>query len=153
VTAACKTEEFCSRCGAKTRGGRAVTAPVEPAAAELRIVLPLVPPSVNHYVLHTRAGRHYQSKEAVGFKQAIAICGGPALRKWKPGKRDRYTLEVWIYLGFDQRGDGDNFWKVIADGLVGCGAIRSDAAVDHWLLHKGRDRQRPRTEIVVRVEP
>jgi hypothetical protein len=65
-----KTEEFCSRCGAKTRGRRVgpterpadvlerpwLARAAKPAGPELHIVVPLVPPSVNMYVRHTRAG-------------------------------------------------------------------------------------------------
>lgn len=61
----------------------------------------------------------------------------------------RYELQVRIYLGHGQKGDGDNFWKVIADGLVEAGVIHSDAAVTRWVLELDRDKANPRTEITV----
>jgi crossover junction endodeoxyribonuclease RusA len=111
----------------------------------LTITVPLVPPSVNHYVKHTRTGRHYVTAEGRAYKQAVAIFArGQSLRA------KRYELEAVIHLGHGQRGDGDNFWKVIADGLVEAGVIHSDAAVSDWILRKRRDRNNPRTEITVR---
>lgn len=110
----------------------------------LEFTVPLVPPSVNHYVKHTRSGRHYVTPEGRAFKKAVGLfVAGRSV-----GAR-RYKLEATVFLGHGQRGDGDNFWKVIADGLVEAGAIHSDAAVDDWILHKRRDRKNPRTVIQV----
>lgn len=121
---------------------------------ELVIEVPLVPPSVNHYVKHTRRGFHYITKEGKAFLSAVGICArgrsvvqGPE-REWR---KQRYGLEALVYLGHDQRGDGDNFWKVIADGLVKAGVIHSDSAVSDWVMRKRRDRKNPRTEIRVVV--
>lgn len=113
---------------------------------EIRLTIPLVPPSVNHYKMKSRHGHWYVTPEATGFKHAIAIMFGG--REFGPHKA--YELDVTVYLGAKQRGDGDNFWKVIADGLKDCGAIHSDAAVTDWYMHVRRDRENPRTEIVVR---
>ena len=104
----------------------------------------LTPPSGNHYVKHTGAGRHYVSGQAKAFKNAVGLF---ARGKSMDGKR--LGLEVWIYLGHGQRGDGDNFWKVLADGLVQGRVISSDAAIEDWILHKRRDRENVRTEIRV----
>jgi crossover junction endodeoxyribonuclease RusA len=113
----------------------------------LTITVPLVPPSVNHYVKHTRQGRHYVTREGRAFKEAVAL-----FARGRQVRAKRYELEAAIYLGHGQRGDGDNFWKVIADGLVDAGVIRSDAAVTDWILRKRRDRGNPRTEITVRAK-
>lgn len=112
---------------------------------ELTFTVPgLTPPSGNDYVRHTRGGRHYVTQEAEAFKQAVAL-----FSRGKSVIAKRFGLEVWIYMGYGQRGDGDNFWKVLADGLVQAGVIHSDAAVDDWILHKRRDRTNARTEIRV----
>ncbi len=114
---------------------------------QLTIIVPLVPPSVNHYVKHTRRGRHYLTREGREYKRVLAVFArGQAL----PAKS--YELEAVIYLGLGQRGDGDNFWKVIADGLVEAQVIHSDAAVEDWILRKRRDPDNPRTEITVRAK-
>lgn len=113
---------------------------------ELTISVPGTPVSVNHYVRHTRNGRHYVTKEAKDFKYFVGI-----VLRGRSVKAERYELEAHVYLGHNQRGDGDNFWKLIADSLVAAGAIHSDSAVDNWLLFKRRDRANPRTEITIRA--
>ena len=114
--------------------------------AELRIMVPLVPPSVNHYVKHTKNGRHYVTSEGRAFKEAVCL-----FAKGRTLGARRYELEACIYLGHGQRGDGDNFWKVIADGLVEAQVLHSDAAVSDWIMRVRRDRANPRTEIIVRA--
>ena len=114
---------------------------------EVSFTVPLVPPSVNHYWKHTRSGRHYVTAEGRAYKEAVALFArGQSLAS------KRYELEAVIYLGYGQRGDGDNFWKAIADGLVEAGVIHSDAAVTDWILRKRRDRANPRTEITVKAK-
>ena len=110
------------------------------------ITVPLVPPSVNHYVKHTRSGRHYVTKEGIEFKRAVGLFSQGQTLAVK-----RYELHARIYLGHGQKGDGDNFWKVIADGLVEAGVIHSDAAVSRWVLELDRDKANPRTEITVKA--
>jgi crossover junction endodeoxyribonuclease RusA len=131
-------------CSSDPAGIRADRA--DDAAQELSLIIPGIPPTVNHYVKHTRDGRHYQTAEGKDFKQLIAIT---AARREIRAKR--YELEVTVYLGHGQRGDGDNFWKVTADGLVKAGVIHSDAAVSDWIMHVRRDRDNPRTEITIRA--
>jgi Holliday junction resolvase RusA-like endonuclease len=118
---------------------------------ELLISVPLVPPSVNHYKRPIILRGHISftiSKAAREYKRCVAIFSrGQSVADAKA----RYELDVVVYLGHNQRGDGDNFWKVIADGLVEACVIHSDAAVDDWILRKRRDPKNPRTEITVRV--
>lgn len=126
---------------------------------ELFLTVLLTPPNLNHYVRHTRSGRHYVTKEAQTFKDVLAVV-----------LRGRYVLatafvvEIWIYLGAKQKGDCDGFPKIVLDGLARAGAFRmatsggpewlSDAHVDDLIVHKRRDRKNPRTEIKISgVEP
>lgn len=117
---------------------------------EYTLIVPGIPPSVNHYK-RTRNGRYYVTREALQFKNDIGLF---VKRAGVPGTiaANTYELEVFLYLGKGQRGDGDNFWKVIADGLVDAGVIHSDAAVMDWILHVRRDWNEPRTEITIRVK-
>jgi crossover junction endodeoxyribonuclease RusA len=111
----------------------------------LKLSVPLVPPSVNHYVKHTRDGRHYVTAAAKAYKQAVAICA-----RGKRVRAKQYEVKVVIYLGYRQRGDADNFLKVIGDGLEEAGVIHSDGAIRHWDLYLDRDVKNPRTKITVR---
>jgi Holliday junction resolvase RusA-like endonuclease len=89
--------------------------------------------------------------EARAFLDAVAIFsrGRSITPSTESGRlKMRYALRVKVVLGKGERGDGDNFWKCIADGLQGAGVIHSDARVRIWALEvDDEDRQNPRTEI------
>lgn len=99
-------------------------AKTEPNLPALRFTVPLVPPSVNHYIKHTRRGKHYITPEAQAFKDAVAlfIRGG-----YVTGKR--FAVVLWVTFGKGDRGDWDNFGKLPCDGLAAAGAFRD---------HKGK---------------
>jgi Holliday junction resolvase RusA-like endonuclease len=121
------------------------------------IVVPLTPPSVNHYKEPITFRGHISFKESLSakaFKHAVAILArGLSVDPVNEAARRKvkYRLRVVVYLGEKQRGDGDNFWKCTADALVDAGVIHSDAAVVDWILYKRRDVLRPRTEITARA--
>lgn len=108
------------------------------------ITVPLTPPSVNHYVKHTRSGRHYVTKEAEDFKGMLKT-----FSRHQRVRGKAYKCEVWIYLGAGQRGDIDNFAKLCLDALVHAEVIDTDAKIVNLHLYKRRDIKKPRTEIVV----
>ena len=101
--------------------------------ADLDFCVPLIPPSVNHYVKHTHTGRHYVTEEAKAFKAAI-----PIFAKQKQVRHEYYAIEIYVNLAKGQKVDLDNCSKVILDGLVEGGQIHSDAAVTLLCLHKKR---------------
>lgn len=114
--------------------------------SELSFIVPLVPPSVNHYKVRTRRGVTFVTKEAKAFKWAVS-----AFAQGRSVTAKKYALDVIVYLGKGKRGDGDNFWKCIGDGLKDAGVIHSDAAVKQWQMEVKRDWDNPRTEITVRA--
>jgi Holliday junction resolvase RusA-like endonuclease len=125
------------------------------AVQEVCFVIPLTPPSVNHYKTRTRRGVTFVSDEAKAYKAAVAMfarrqsmCAG--LTTTQLGKL-HYELEVTVYFGKGQKGDGDNLWKCVGDGLKEAGVIHSDAAVSDWIMRVRRDWLNPRTEIAVRA--
>lgn len=113
---------------------------------EVFFVVPYTPPSVNMYVRHTRTGRHYRTKEADTFMEAVWVFS--ARRKVRAKE---YELEVTVYFGKGQKGDLDNLAKVICDGLVEAGVIHSDAAIKRLVMNLKRDAFNPRTEITARA--
>lgn len=122
----------------------------------LRLSIPGHPPSVNTYVRHVainRSVRHYVTSEGLAYKRTVAyLADGQTMAPEDPKerKKTRYKLSAKVFLGAKKRGDGDNFWKCIADGLVEAGVIHSDAAVDVWIMVVDRSqRENPRTEIEV----
>ena len=88
--------------------------------SQFQFVVPFVPPSVNHYSKHTRAGRHYVTGEATAFKESLAVfCRGQFC------EGNEFSLDLLVVLGAKDRGDVDNFPKLVLDGLADCGAFRN----------------------------
>jgi len=131
--------------GATVRRGRAVGREAD-VQRTVRFTVPLTPVSVNQYKMRSRYGHWYVTDDAKAFKQAVAIFGRDSRLQAKA-----YGLRVTVYLGKGKKGDGDNFWKVIGDGLKEAGVIHSDAAVKDWSMTVKRDWTNPRTEIEVRT--
>ena len=101
----------------------------------MQIVVPGIPPSVNMYVRHSR-GRHYVTKEAERFQSDIAV-----LASGYKVDAPAYQIEIHVLLGKGQRGDVDNFAKVVLDGLVKAGVIHSDSAVQRLHISKERGKE------------
>lgn len=110
----------------------------------VQIIVPLTPPSVNHYVKHTRNGGHYVTQEAKAFKSAVAL-----FAKGQQIRLEAYYIEIWLNLGKKTRLDLDNAPKLILDALVDAGVIHSDAAVTDLALHKRRNWAKPSTQITI----
>jgi crossover junction endodeoxyribonuclease RusA len=118
--------------------------PIGGYAPSLEFHVPLVPPSVNMYVRHTRTGRHYVTSEAKAFKAAIPICASRGRVKYQ-----YYSISICITLGKGDKLDLDNCAKVVLDGLVEGGQIHSDAAVTRLILEKKRNNLHVGTYICV----
>lgn len=109
------------------------------------IEVPGTPPSVNHYVKHSR-GRHFKTAEATRFLRDIAyIANGRQIRA------KEYTVDILIYLAPKQRLDIDNAPKLCLDGLVKAGVIHSDAAIKilRVMLERAKTPQESFTRIGV----
>lgn len=105
----------------------------------LELVIPGIPPSVNHYKRGGRGGWG-KTPEAVKFQDDI----GTLLRgRHVVGKA--FSVVIEINLGPKQKGDVDNFPKVVLDGLAKHGAFRdkkgkhlSDSHVSLMTISKER---------------
>jgi len=109
-------------------------------------VVPAVPPSVNHYLRHTRMGRHYVTSEATQFKDLVLAV---AASKQLVIRSKHYGVEISIFLGKKQKGDLDNFCKVMIDSLVYAAVIDSDAKITDLRMTKSRDVSNPRTVVSI----
>jgi crossover junction endodeoxyribonuclease RusA len=119
----------------------------------LNFTVPMIPPDLNHYVRHTRQGRHYVTKEATEFKATLATFNRGEFIQGKS-----FAVHIVIVFGKGDRGDVDGFPKLVLDGLADCGVFRdrkgkeiSDAYVDRLLVYRDREQRPPvgRTEITV----
>jgi hypothetical protein len=86
----------------------------------MSFTVPLIPPSVNHYKTRFRNGRTVVSQEALAFKAELALA---AKHQYVVGKE--FSVDMLIVLGKGEKGDVDNFPKLVLDGLAACGAFQS----------------------------
>lgn len=122
---------------------------------ELRIDIPLVPPSGNNYtrarITTPRKGpafiSWYHTEDAKAWWRAVeAMANGRQMRA------PAYTVSYVVYLPTAARRDVDNFAKCVLDGLTKCGVIDDDSNVTEIHGYKRLDRANPRTVIVIRSE-
>ena len=125
----------------------------------LKLTIPGIPPSGNHYIKHGVIRgqlRSYKTAEARKFAATVAaIVAGRTIAPESPKERKKvaYRIIVEVILGKKQRQDADNGLKVTIDSLKDCKVIHSDARVQEAI---GRVdwKQRPaqgRTEIFAEV--
>jgi crossover junction endodeoxyribonuclease RusA len=124
-------------------------------SGQIEFSIPMVPPGVNHYVKHTRNGKHYKTSEAIAWEETFAL-HAPKLSV--QGKT--FYLHVAYVLGKGQRLDIDNGNKCALDAVARAGMLRDrDGKVlsDAWIerLYVGLDRktrpQQGRTSFIVGV--
>src|SRR5262249_8752269 len=122
----------------------------------LQLVIPLIPPSANHYVkpcmYRGKDGQPHRgkklTKEAVAFQEAVAIFAQGRKMIDAPA----YRITVTFHYGYKQRGDLCNREKVLTDSLQYAGVFPNDSRVKHYTLIMGeRDRENPRTEVSIEV--
>ena len=113
--------------------------------------VPLTPPSANHYKVPTSRftsdGRriHKISDEAKAWFDALAI-----MAKGRELTGKTFCVEFCVYRAKGEKGDLDNYAKLILDGLVKARVLPvSDDAVVEMHTYKARDPQNPRTQIQV----
>lgn len=121
--------------------------------SELRIVVPMVPPSGNHYKTYrviTSRGRsfvqwyHKPAAEEWWAQVAIAADGRQLLA-------DEYEIHFIVYRETLRNVDVDNYTKCIFDGLTRAGVIPDDKFVTDFHGHRRLDRAKPRTVILIRA--
>ena len=123
--------------------------------SELRLEIPMLPPSGNHYktykIIISRDPRQkafaqwYLTPEAEAFYQCVSMVAG--------GRRVLgRQLEVTYIVFLPKLGgsDTDNYSKCIWDSLKHAGVIEDDRYIDDGHQHRRRDPLNPRTVIIVR---
>lgn len=123
--------------------------------SELRLVVPMIPPSGNHYktyrIVFPKSGskafvQWYHTAEAEAWWAAVAMVNAG---RHIAGS----SLEVsYVVFAVERRIDTDNFAKTILDALTHCHAIEDDRYVDDVHGHRRIDKLNPRTVIVVKSD-
>jgi len=95
-----------------------------------------------------KGGRVYTPKETKRYECAVAWAAlGARPRTWS--KAGRFVVEVTMYFPDLRRRDIDNVLKAALDGMQGV-LYEDDSQVVIAGAIKWLDRERPRTEVVVR---
>lgn len=120
---------------------------------ELRLEIPGIPPTGNHYkncrIIVPKSGakpflQWYLTDEAEAWYQTVqVIVAGRQLRA------EGYSVSYLVYVPDRRRRDSDNWDKCVFDSLTKAGAIHDDSAVNERHAYKRIDRQNPRTVIVI----
>jgi Holliday junction resolvase RusA-like endonuclease len=95
--------------------------------------IPMLPPTVNHYIQHPAAGVHVKSKAAKAFGDQFPIFARDLYVMSASGKF-AVTLEYWPGPG--DRGDVDNYNKLPLDCAAKRGMLRNkrnEAVSDAWI--------------------
>lgn len=120
---------------------------------ELSLTIPLEPPSGNHYksyrVIPGKKGAFVSWYLTTKAKEWNALVEVLARGQKVEGKV--HEIHYTVYQGHGSRGDVDNYAKTIFDSLVRAGVIKTDASFVYYSGRKMRDRENPRTEIVIRA--
>jgi len=128
-------------------------------SAPLIFTLPMLPPSVNHYVEHPDAGVHLKSAAAKAWEDDfIAMLPAWARGQYVTGERFRVTLS--FTFGPHDRGDVDNRNKMILDCCAKAGMfhnLKGQPVSDAWVKHlhveirdsKEDRRNGPQTHVMI----
>ena len=122
---------------------------------ELRLVMPGVPPTGNHY-------KGVQIISGLGKKPFLKWFVTRAAEDWywdlaalangRQLRGETYTVSYAVFTPSKVATDVDNYAKCILDGLANAGVIDNDKKVIDLHGYRRVDRTNPRTEIIVRTE-
>jgi len=113
--------------------------------------IPLLPPSVNHYVTH-QGGKHFKSAEAKAWERDF-----PLFSKGQFVNGETFMVTIILTPGAKQKGDIDNYSKLVLDCIAKAGMLRNlkgqkltDAAIKSLHIELIEDRKNgPKTEITI----
>ena len=118
--------------------------------AELKIEIPGIPPSGNHYKTYRVVGKHVQWYHTAKAKAWWGIVAAKAAGRQIRGLS--YVVSYVVYLPTARKQDVDNFAKCTLDSLTRAGVIHDDSAVVDLHGYKRIDRVNPRTVIVIKTD-
>lgn len=122
---------------------------------DLRIVVPGVPPSGNHYktyrIVPAGKGRsfvqwYHTPKAKAWWELVAAAANGRSMLAMS------YQVHFIVYRETLRNVDVDNYTKCIFDALTRARVITDDKNIDDFHGHRRLDRANPRTVILVRAE-
>ena len=101
---------------------------------QIKIYLPFLPPTLNHYLGQATGGRKYKTQEAVKFDTDVFyICSRKSIMA------ERLRCEMHFYFKKGRRGrksDIDNRVKPLWDSLVKAGVMKDDSLIDEFTVRR-----------------
>jgi Holliday junction resolvase RusA-like endonuclease len=127
----------------------------------LTFILPMLPPSVNHYIEHPAKGVHRKSATTVAWERDFNAML-PANIRGEYVTGNRFSVMLVFIPGPGDRGDVDNRNKLVLDCCAKAGMMRNqkgEQLSDAWIKHLiveirdfPKDRQRgPETHITIQA--
>jgi Holliday junction resolvase RusA-like endonuclease len=125
----------------------------------LSFTLPMLPPSVNHYIEHPARGVHKKSAAAKAWEQDFQAMLPAAVRgQYVTG--NRFWVTLCFTPGPKDRGDVDNRNKLVLDCCAAAGMFRNlkgEQLSDAWVKRlyvdvddlPGSRARGPKTEVVI----
>jgi len=124
--------------------------------SELRLEIPMIPPSGNHYksyrIVFPKDPRQKAFVQWYLTPEAEAFYG--CVRMVAAGRRVLgRSLEVSyiVFLPTARKSDTDNYSKCIWDSLKHAGVIEDDRYIDDGHQHRRHDPLNPRTVVVIKT--
>ena len=111
----------------------------------MKIVLKMIPPTINKYISRTNRWEYQADKKKIHELVKLATIGyNPKIKKCE--------LEIVYYFKDRRRHDPSNYDKMLLDGLVEAGIIEDDnyGVIQKFTTIGKYDKENPRTEIFIK---
>ena len=110
----------------------------------MKIVLPLIPPTINKYIGRTNIWEYQKDKKVIHKAMRLLTIGNNP-------KIDKCNITITYYFKDKRRHDPSNYDKMILDGLVEAEIITDDSyeVIERFTTVGGYDKENPRTEIEI----
>ena len=113
---------------------------------EIKIVLPLIPPTINKYIGRSNIFEYQSDKKKI--HRAISL-----LTVGKKYNINKCKMKVTYYFKDKRRHDPSNYDKMLLDGLVEANVITDDnySVITEFTTTGDYDKNNPRTEIIIEI--
>ena len=113
---------------------------------QIKITLPILPPTINKYIGRSNIWEYQKDKKNV--HKAISL-----LTVGKKYNIDKCKMTIIYYFKDRRRHDPANYDKFVLDGLVEANVIIDDnySVITEFTTKEDYDKDNPRTEIIIEI--
>ena len=111
---------------------------------KVKLVLPIIPPSINYYIGRDNRWQYQKDKKKVHEMIKLVTIG-------KNYNIDKCKMTIIYYFKDKRRHDPANYDKFVLDGLVEANIITDDnySVIQEFTTIGGYDKNNPHTEIII----